>query len=135
MSRMYEGCRAMVNALNDGRADKMEGRHPATAPVGPVEADGWITVYHTIAKRVADTVVEKQAAYGDSFTKSGDVLRILFPDGIPTERMNDALTITRVVDKLFRAATMPDAFGESPWLDVAGYALLAARRDEAKAKQ
>ena len=87
--------------------------------------------YASIADEVAKLVEEKQAAYGDSFGKSGEVLRILYPDGIPPEKLADALTITRVVDKLFRIATKKDALGESPWRDIMGYALLAVARDEA----
>jgi len=79
---------------------------------------------------IGELVSEKQAAYGDSFGKSGKVLRLLYPEGIPPEKMDDALTIVRVVDKLFRIATATarDAFGESPWRDIAGYAILAVVR-------
>lgn len=87
------------------------------------------STWESIGFDIGRLVTEKQAAYGDSFGKSGDVLRVLYPDGIPPEKLTDALTITRIVDKLFRVATRKDAFGESPWRDVAGYALLAAERD------
>lgn len=83
-----------------------------------------------IAAIIAATVEEKQVAYGDSFGKSGEVLAILYPHGIPVEAYGDALAIVRVVDKLFRIATDRDALGESPWRDIAGYALLAVRRVE-----
>lgn len=32
--------------------------------------------------------------------------------------------VVRVVDKLFRIANHKDAFGENPWADIAGYAVL-----------
>lgn len=83
-----------------------------------------------IAAEVAKLVEEKQAAYGDSFGRSGAVLDLLYPAGIPVEAYDDALAIVRVVDKLFRVATDRDALGESPWRDIAGYALLAVRRVE-----
>lgn len=82
------------------------------------------------AKKVAELVQQKQEAYGDSFGKSGRVMRELFPNGISPEQMDDALTIVRVLDKLFRIATKKDAFGESPWKDINGYSLLALTRDE-----
>lgn len=85
--------------------------------------------YQEIAKKVADLVDEKQIAYGDSFGKAGKIMEILYPDGIPIDQMDDALTIIRVLDKLFRIATKKDAFGENPWKDIVGYALLAVRRD------
>jgi len=86
------------------------------------------SIYHVHANRTADLVVEKQAAYGDSFGKAGAVLSLLYPEGIPPDKMDDALTIVRVVDKLFRIATKKDAFGENPWQDILGYAILAVAR-------
>lgn len=88
--------------------------------------------YRKIAEEVAAIVEKKQAAYGDAFGKSGEVMRILYPQGIPPEKMGDALTVVRVLDKLFRVATDRDALGESPWRDIAGYALLAIERVERK---
>lgn len=88
--------------------------------------------YQELGLELGKLVEEKQEAYGDSFGKSGQVMRILYPDGIPSAQMDDALTVIRVVDKLFRVATKKDAFGESPWRDVVGYGLLAVARDEAK---
>jgi len=84
--------------------------------------------YNAQALKTAQLVEEKQAAYGDSFGKSGAVMRILYPDGISPEQMDDALVVVRVIDKLFRIATDRDAFGESPWRDIMGYSLLAVVR-------
>lgn len=84
--------------------------------------------WHSVAEVIATTVAEKNAAYGDSFAKTGDVLAILYPNGIAPGQMVDALAVVRVLDKLFRIATDRDALGESPWRDIAGYALLACER-------
>lgn len=84
--------------------------------------------YSEIGKSIGELVEQKQAAYGDSFGKSGDVMRLLYPNGIPPEKMDDALTVVRVIDKLFRIATDRDALGESPWKDIAGYSLLSVGR-------
>ncbi len=88
--------------------------------------------YELLGKEIGRLVNTKQAAYGDSFGKCGDVMRILYPEGIPPEKLGDALAVVRVLDKLFRIATDRDALGETPWRDVAGYALLSAARVEAK---
>jgi len=79
---------------------------------------------------IAELVKDKQAAYGDAFGRSGKVLEILYPNGIPASQLEDALTIVRVIDKLFRIANQKDAFGENPWKDVMGYALLSVVREE-----
>ena len=81
------------------------------------------------AMDIAEVVKAKQAAYGDSFGQSGKVLEVLYPNGIPADKFQDALTITRVVDKLFRIANQKEAFDESPWFDIAGYALLSVAKD------
>ena len=86
--------------------------------------------FKVIAQEIAELVQVKQQAYGDSFGKSGQIMKILYPDGIAKDRMDDALTVVRVIDKLFRIATRKDAFGESPYRDIAGYGLLGVAKDE-----
>lgn len=89
-----------------------------------------IKSYAEIGAEIGGLVQDKQAAYGDSFGHAGNVMRELYPNGISHTQMDDALTIVRIVDKLFRIANKKNAFGESPYRDIAGYALLAVGRDE-----
>lgn len=89
-------------------------------------------LYHRVAKEAADLVVQKQAAYGRSFHKAGKILKILYPEGIRPDQMEDVLVMVRMLDKFSRIATMPDAFGEDPRKDVLGYALLWAAEKECK---
>ncbi len=86
--------------------------------------------YEVLAAEIGKLTAEKNKAYGDSFSKAAALLRVLYPDGISPESYDDALAITRVIDKLFRLATRKDAFGESPWRDICGYALLGMANDE-----
>ena len=74
-------------------------------------------------------VDEKNQAYGNSFNKAGDILKIFYPDGIKPEQYSDMLAIVRIIDKQFRIATRKDAFGESPYKDITGYGLLGAMKD------
>ena len=85
--------------------------------------------YIKTASEIGQLVSEKQEAYGDSFSKSEQIIKILFPDGVKNENYRDMLTITRIIDKLFRIATRKNAFGESPYRDIAGYALLGLVSD------
>lgn len=87
--------------------------------------------FERIGNEVGKLVAEKNAAYGDSFARSGEIMAIFYPSGISREQMTDALGVVRVVDKLFRIATDRDALGESPWRDIAGYGVLGAARAEA----
>lgn len=77
----------------------------------------------------AELVVEKNKAYGSSFATVEVALKALFPTGIPPEKYVDALCIVRIWDKLSRIANNKDAFGESPYKDILGYALLGLERD------
>ena len=82
--------------------------------------------YARIGRSIGVLVDQKQAAYGDSFGKSGQLMRILYPEGIKVEQYDDMLTVVRIIDKLFRVATDKEAFGEDPFNDIAGYGLLAS---------
>ncbi len=81
-----------------------------------------------IAQQVGELVEQKNAAYGNSFAKAGEFLRLLYPNGVQPEQMEDSLLLVRVFDKCMRIATAKDALGEDPWADICGYALLALSR-------
>jgi len=91
--------------------------------------------YSEIGLKVGELVQKKQKAYGDSFGKSGECLRQMYPKGIKVEDYDNVLTIVRVLDKLFRIATNPEAFDENPYGDIAGYALLGMKRYEEQGKK
>lgn len=78
-----------------------------------------------LGKEVGELLRKKNAAYGNAFEESEKVLKVLFPSGVPVEKYRDFLTITRIIDKLFRIATDKNAFSEDPWRDIAGYAILS----------
>lgn len=79
--------------------------------------------------QVGTLVTEKNKAYGDSFSKSAAYLELLFPDGIPVDKYSDVLILIRDFDKNMRIANSKDAFGESPYMDKAGYAILGLVQD------
>lgn len=86
--------------------------------------------YRARGVEVINTVIDKQKAYGDSFGNMGKILRVLYPDGIKPEQYDDMLAVTRIQDKIFRIANKKSAFGESPYKDICGYALLGLVKDE-----
>lgn len=87
--------------------------------------------YATIGLEIGRLVDEKNAQYGDSFNRSGNVLRQLYPDGIPTAAYDDMLAVIRIIDKLFRIAHGSQG-DESPGRDIAGYGLLITERHKRK---
>lgn len=91
--------------------------------------DNIISKFEMIGLEIGKLVAQKNEAYGDSFSQSCKILEVLYPNGVKPEQYRDLLTITRVIDKLFRIATRKDYLNESPWRDVAGYALLSIWRD------
>jgi hypothetical protein len=84
--------------------------------------------YKKIGNDIGELVQKKQKAYGDSFGKAGECLRQMYPNGIKPSQYDDLLTVTRILDKLFRIANDPTAFEENPWQDVAGYSMLSIKR-------
>ena len=88
------------------------------------------TSYKTIAAAIGQIVTEKNSAYGSSFLKAGDFLRLLYPGGIKPDQYGDALLLVRIFDKQMRIATHKDAFGESPYRDIAGYGILGCAKDD-----
>jgi hypothetical protein len=85
--------------------------------------------YKEIGNKIGELVDEKNKAYGDSFNKSSEFLKILFPNGVPVERYTDMLGIIRVFDKLMRIANGNQG-NENGWNDICGYAII--RSEEKK---
>ncbi len=88
----------------------------------------YLSSFQQIGLDIGSLVTEKNKAYGDSFNQSKKILEILYPNGVTNDQYQDMLTIIRIIDKLFRIATDKDAFGESPWDDIAGYSILAIEK-------
>ena len=83
-----------------------------------------------ICQELAKLLPEKNRAYGDSFSKCGEFLKLLYPKGLTPEQYNDALLLVRIFDKQVRIATDKEYAGESPYRDIAGYGVLGASVDE-----
>ena len=96
---------------------------------------GMTNKYEQIGQEIGKLVDQKNAAYGSSFAEAHKILSVLYPNGIKPEQYTDALAIVRVLDKLFRIANQKNAFGESPWKDIAGYAILGVANNEKEEKE
>ena len=88
--------------------------------------------YSNLGTAIGRLVEEKDQAYGSSFQRSQEILKILYPEGIQPDQYCDMLGMTRVIDKLFRIANRKGAFGENPWQDIAGYGLLGVANEVAE---
>ena len=82
--------------------------------------------YQEIANDLVELLDEKNAAYGNSFLDTPEILKILYPEGVATDDFENLLTITRILDKIYRIANNDTS--EDPWFDIAGYAFLAMRK-------
>ena len=91
--------------------------------------------YKHLGTTIGRLVEEKDQAYGSSFKRSQEILKILYPNGVQPDQYCDMLAITRVVDKLFRIANRKEAFGENPWQDIAGYGLLGVANEMDKEEE
>ncbi len=85
--------------------------------------------YSNIGERIGQLVQVKNEQYGDAFNKSGDFLKILFPDGIKPEQYKDMLGLVRVFDKQMRIAHGNQG-NENAWNDIAGYGILKSVKED-----
>jgi hypothetical protein len=88
--------------------------------------------YAAIGKEIGELVAKKNLAYGDSFTRTGAVLRAYFPDGIKPDQYDLMSYIVRTSDKFFRLIANNDPAGENPAMDIAGYSILEVGRRKEK---
>ena len=93
------------------------------------EEDDPRNIFTALGMEIGDLVNKKNIAYGDSFAKCGEFLKLLYPNGIAPGQYADMLGIVRIFDKQMRIATDPIAFNEEPWKDIAGYGLLGLKQN------
>jgi ribonuclease HIII len=86
--------------------------------------------FEKIASNLATILSMKNDAYGNAFDKTTQILTLLYPNGIKVDQFKDVHVIVRMLDKLSRIARDNDPTGESPYMDIAGYSILALARDE-----
>jgi hypothetical protein len=86
--------------------------------------------YEEIGTTIGALVDKKNLAYGDSIHLAGQIVRILYPGGVRPEQYDDLLALIRIIDKMFRIANQKKAFGENPFMDIAGYGILKCREKE-----
>lgn len=108
-----------------------EGKsHPMEGPEAPE-----ISKFLSIAIEMGNLVTQKNAAYGDSFARSGEFLKLLYPNGARPDQYNDMLAFARMFDKFSRIATDENAFGEDPARDLVGYSILMVAYHEAQKQE
>lgn len=101
--------------------------------------------YEALGSEIGALVDEKQRAYGDSFGKMKEIIRAFLQDYydhdyngytyLPRKLIEEHLPVLiRMWDKQNRIVANPngDRMDESPYRDIAGYALLAVAREEGK---
>ncbi|MFA7171572.1 MAG: hypothetical protein WC180_06285 [Candidatus Paceibacterota bacterium] len=79
--------------------------------------------YERRGQEIGALVDEKNLQYGDSTNKTGQILAILYPNGVVPEQYHDMMLIARMLDKLNRIANGNQG-EENAWGDIAGYGLL-----------
>ena len=116
----------MTERPNVGRT--MAGEQPSQA-VQNTEDEAH-ALFSKVGAGVAELLTQKRVCYGDSYGLSTHILSLLYPRGITTLDYGNLLAILRIIEKLFRAAKGSDPDGESPFLDIAGYAMLVLAKEE-----
>jgi hypothetical protein len=88
-----------------------------------------INPYEEVALEIAKLVSRKQIEYGNSFSFSYDIIKVLYPNGISLEQIKDLLVVIRIIDKLFRIAN-GNLGSEDAFSDIIGYGLLSVVRNK-----
>nr|DAU09818.1 MAG TPA: Nucleotide modification associated domain 1 [Caudoviricetes sp.] len=86
--------------------------------------------FEKIASDLSTILSMKNEAYGNAFDKTTQILTLLYPNGIKVDQFKDVHVLIRMLDKVARIARDNDPLGESPYMDIAGYAILSLARDE-----
>jgi hypothetical protein len=79
-------------------------------------------VFVTVGKEIGELVREKNSTYNNSLNSVGEILKILYPNGIKPEEYNTMSTIVRMLDKLKRLSA--NANDLESWKDLCGYSIL-----------
>lgn len=85
-----------------------------------------MATFESLGQRIGALVDTKNRQYGDSTNKTGQILAILYPDGVKPEQYHDMMLITRILDKLNRIANGNQG-EENAFQDLAGYSLLGMK--------
>lgn len=89
----------------------------------------------TVTGELGPFLVEKNSAYGDATRRIVTVLEAFYPLGIPNGQIQNAYYMIQILNKLSRIAENNDPLGEDPWLDCAGYAVLAHAKRQLERKK
>jgi hypothetical protein len=89
--------------------------------------------YEILALAIGRLTDEKSKQYGNANAKVGEIMKVLYPEGVPVHALKNALLIVRMLDKICRIANQgPDGLdkgGEDPFSDLAGYSLIGAAQN------
>lgn len=83
--------------------------------------------YEQLGAAAGRMVDAEQGALRDSFSGTGNLLRALYPLGIPTHQMDDIGLVMRILATLYRMANTARPLESDPYLDITGYALLGQK--------
>lgn len=83
--------------------------------------------YFHKAVQIGKLLDQKNSQYGDAFSRCGEFLKILYPNGIKKENLSQVHAICRVFDKLCRIA---NGHLDDSWEDIAGIVILNMKGSE-----
>ena len=91
-----------------------------------------MTSLEQLANDIGKMADAKNESYGNAVVGGTvEILSVLFPNGIPKESYEDLPVLVNIINKMLRISHGNKSdFHESPYRDIAGYALLGCRRDE-----
>jgi hypothetical protein len=84
--------------------------------------------FEDISLEISQTLEKKNKAYGNSFNKTTEHLKLLFPDGVVDDQYQHLMYIVRILDKIGRIANSsllpPEEGVLDAYKDIQGYTTL-----------
>ncbi len=84
--------------------------------------------FKRVSEEIVSSIQSQNSETGNCFVKTPNVLRALFPNGIPAGREAEAMALGRIIDKMFRIANNSDnTKAGNLWCELSAYALNAVK--------
>jgi len=83
--------------------------------------------FENVAKQIVETVKVSNKETGNCFTETTKVIKLLFPNGIPSGKEQEAAALLRIIDKMFKIVNNPGSNTLKDWQGLSAYALNAVK--------
>lgn len=78
--------------------------------------------FFDVGEKLVTKVAQKNNDYGSAFEQIEEILKVLYPNGVPVHQYGNMSLLVRMLDKVCRLANEREKFyNEDSWDDLIGY--------------